>query len=52
MTALYKTNRLVLCMTDIRTHIDFINQSILDGKLHKSMVVATNNQITTLHISI
>ena len=52
MTTLYKTNRLVLCMTDIRTHIDFINQSVLDGKLHKTMVVATitNNYSTYTYL--
>ena len=52
MTHVYKTNRLVLCMTDIRNHIDFINQSLIDRTLHKTMVVATitNNYSTYTYL--
>lgn len=41
MNAIYKTNRLVLCMTEVRNHAQLINRSLINGNLKKTMVVAT-----------
>ena len=52
MNTVYKTNRLVLCMTDIRNHIELVNGSLINGNLKKTMVVATvtNNYSTYIYI--
>ena len=44
MASLYKTNRIVLCMTDFRNHIHFINQSVINGNLNKNYCCRYNHK--------